>query len=38
MIDLYYVHRIDPKVAIEDTVGAMAGTRYPAGGMQGVYI
>jgi aryl-alcohol dehydrogenase-like predicted oxidoreductase len=23
-IDLYYVHRIDPKVAIEDTVGAMA--------------
>ncbi len=24
VIDLYYVHRIDPKVAIEDTVGAMA--------------
>ena len=23
-IDLYYVHRIDPKVPIEDTVGAMA--------------
>ncbi len=23
-IDLYYAHRIDPKVAIEDTVGAMA--------------
>jgi aryl-alcohol dehydrogenase-like predicted oxidoreductase len=24
VIDLYYVHRIDPDVAIEDTVGAMA--------------
>ncbi len=24
VIDLYYVHRIDPKVAIEDTVGVMA--------------
>jgi aryl-alcohol dehydrogenase-like predicted oxidoreductase len=24
MIDLYYIHRIDPKVPIEDTVGAMA--------------
>jgi len=24
-IDLYYVHRIDPSVPIEDTVGAMAG-------------
>ena len=24
MIDLYYVHRIDPNVPIEDTVGAMA--------------
>lgn len=24
-IDLYYAHRIDPKVPIEDTVGAMAG-------------
>ncbi|MEO8134647.1 MAG: aldo/keto reductase [Betaproteobacteria bacterium] len=24
MIDLYYVHRIDPKVPIEDTIGAMA--------------
>ena len=24
VIDLYYVHRIDPKVQIEDTVGAMA--------------
>ena len=24
VIDLYYVHRIDPKVAIEETVGAMA--------------
>ena len=24
VIDLYYVHRIDPKVPIEDTVGAMA--------------
>jgi aryl-alcohol dehydrogenase-like predicted oxidoreductase len=23
-IDLYYVHRVDPKVSIEDTVGAMA--------------
>ena len=23
-IDLYYQHRVDPKVAIEDTVGAMA--------------
>ena len=23
-IDLYYIHRIDPKVPIEDTVGAMA--------------
>ena len=23
-IDLYYLHRVDPKVAIEDTVGAMA--------------
>ena len=23
-IDLYYVHRVDPKVPIEDTVGAMA--------------
>ena len=25
VIDLYYQHRIDPKVPIEDTVGAMAG-------------
>ena len=24
MIDLYYQHRVDPNVAIEDTVGAMA--------------
>lgn len=24
-IDLYYVHRIDPDVPIEDTIGAMAG-------------
>jgi len=24
-IDLYYLHRVDPKTAIEDTVGAMAG-------------
>lgn len=24
-IDLYYQHRVDPKVAIEETVGAMAG-------------
>ncbi len=24
VIDLYYIHRIDPKVAIEDTVGAMS--------------
>src|SRR5262245_46948020 len=24
MIDLYYIHRIDPNVPIEDTVGAMA--------------
>src|SRR3954468_16769573 len=24
MIDLYYQHRVDPKVPIEDTVGAMA--------------
>src|SRR5204863_1917684 len=24
VIDLYYVHRVDPKVPIEDTVGAMA--------------
>ncbi len=24
VIDIYYVHRIDPKVPIEDTVGAMA--------------
>lgn len=24
MIDLYYVHRVDPNVPIEDTVGAMA--------------
>jgi aryl-alcohol dehydrogenase-like predicted oxidoreductase len=24
-IDLYYLHRVDPKVPIEDTVGAMAG-------------
>src|SRR5260370_2948399 len=24
-IDLFYQHRVDPKVAIEDTVGAMAG-------------
>ena len=23
-IDLYYLHRVDPKVAVEDTVGAMA--------------
>jgi aryl-alcohol dehydrogenase-like predicted oxidoreductase len=23
-IDLYYMHRVDPKVALEDTVGAMA--------------
>lgn len=23
-IDLYYIHRIDPKVAIEDTIGAMS--------------
>ena len=25
IIDLYYQHRVDPKVPIEDTVGAMAG-------------
>lgn len=25
VIDLYYLHRLDPKVPIEDTVGAMAG-------------
>ncbi len=25
VIDLYYIHRIDPKVAIEETIGAMAG-------------
>lgn len=25
VIDLYYVHRVDPDVPIEDTVGAMAG-------------
>ncbi len=25
VIDLYYLHRIDPEVPIEDTVGAMAG-------------
>jgi aryl-alcohol dehydrogenase-like predicted oxidoreductase len=25
VIDLYYLHRVDPKVPIEDTVGAMAG-------------
>jgi aryl-alcohol dehydrogenase-like predicted oxidoreductase len=25
MIDLYYLHRVDPEVPIEDTVGAMAG-------------
>jgi len=24
VIDLYYVHRIDPKVPVEDTIGAMA--------------
>ena len=24
VIDLYYIHRIDPKVGIEDTIGAMA--------------
>src|SRR3954462_6875763 len=24
-IDLYYLHRIDPEVPVEDTVGAMAG-------------
>jgi aryl-alcohol dehydrogenase-like predicted oxidoreductase len=24
VIDLYYVHRVDPKVPIEDTIGAMA--------------
>jgi aryl-alcohol dehydrogenase-like predicted oxidoreductase len=24
VIDLYYIHRIDPKVAIEDTIGAMS--------------
>ncbi len=24
-IDLYYIHRVDPKVPIEDTVGAMSG-------------
>ena len=24
VIDLYYIHRVDPKVPIEDTVGAMA--------------
>ena len=23
MIDLYYIHRVDPTVPIEDTVGAM---------------
>src|SRR5438046_1826707 len=25
VIDLYYLHRVDPKVPIEDSVGAMAG-------------
>jgi aryl-alcohol dehydrogenase-like predicted oxidoreductase len=24
MIDLYYIHRVDPKVPVEDTVGAMS--------------
>src|SRR5580704_5348411 len=24
VIDLYYIHRVDPKVPVEDTVGAMA--------------
>ena len=24
MIDLYYLHRADPKVPLEDTVGAMS--------------
>jgi aryl-alcohol dehydrogenase-like predicted oxidoreductase len=26
-IDLYYIHRVDPAVPIEDTVGAMAGLK-----------
>src|SRR5437588_8595751 len=25
VIDLYYIHRVDPEVPVEDTVGAMAG-------------
>jgi aryl-alcohol dehydrogenase-like predicted oxidoreductase len=25
-VDLYYLHRVDPKVPIEETVGAMADT------------
>ena len=28
-IDLYYQHRPDPATPIEETVGAMAGLRYP---------
>src|SRR5919204_2896559 len=31
-IDLYYQHRVDPKVPIEDTVGAMAELVAAGGG------
>ncbi len=33
-LDLYYEHRIDPKVPIEDTVGAFA-ELVPAGKLRG---
>jgi aryl-alcohol dehydrogenase-like predicted oxidoreductase len=37
-IDLYYQHRVDPEVPVEETVGAAAGSRYPAALMRGVYL
>src|SRR5438477_5042250 len=30
VIDLYYIHRVDPTVPIEDTVGAMSDLVPPA--------
>ncbi|WP_246381689.1 hypothetical protein [Novosphingobium chloroacetimidivorans] len=30
VIDLYYQHRVDPEVPVQETVGAMAGSRRRA--------
>jgi len=37
VIDLYYQHRVDPNVPIEDTVGAMAELVHPIAAVQSEY-